>query len=99
MPASARNRATDVFLRLILFIVLAVFVARAFWRLVDGVVDGVKGQPRGTGRVPSRGVAMVRDPVCGTFVLPDRNRMISDGRTPVYFCSEKCRDAYRARTA
>ena len=51
--------------RLVLFIVLAVFVARAFWRMVDGIVEGLRG-PLGNGQVPSRGVAMVRDPVCGT---------------------------------
>jgi uncharacterized protein len=83
--------------RLILFIVLGIFVARAFWRLVDGIVDGVKGPPRGN--VPARGVQMVRDPVCGTYVLPDQARMISDGRSRVFFCSDACRDKYRARTA
>jgi len=84
--------------RLILFIVLGIFVARAFWRLVDGIVEGVKGPPP-PGNVPARGVQMVRDPVCGTFVLPDQRRMISDGRTHVFFCSDACRDKYRARTA
>jgi hypothetical protein len=84
--------------RLILFIVLGIFVARAFWRLVDGIVAGVKGAPR-NGGVPTRGVAMVRDPVCGTFVLPDPALMITDGRAPVFFCSAACRDKYRARTA
>jgi YHS domain-containing protein len=88
-----------VLARLVLFIVLGIVVARAFWRLVDGVLDGVRGQPRGKSQVPSRGVAMVRDPVCGTFVLPDRTRMISDGRTQVFFCSDRCRDQYRQRSA
>jgi YHS domain-containing protein len=88
-----------VLARLILFVVLGIVVARAFWRLVDGVLDGVRGKPRGKSQVPSRGVAMVRDPVCGTFVLPDRARMISDGRTQVFFCSDACRDQYLARTA
>ena len=84
--------------RLILFIVLGIFVARAFWRLVDGIVAGVRG-PRNSGGVPSRGVAMVRDPVCGTFVLPDHALMITDGRARVFFCSNACRDQYRARSA
>ena len=84
-------------LRLALFIVFAVIVARAFWRLIDGIVDGARG--KGSGGVPSRGVAMVRDPVCGTFVLPDNAKMISDGRARVFFCSDACRDKYLARTA
>ena len=87
-------------LRLALFIVLGIFVARAFWRLIDGITAGVRGQqPRGKRQVPSRGVAMVRDPVCGTFVLPDHARTLTDGRTRVFFCSDACRDQYQARTA
>jgi len=39
---------------------------------------------------------MVRDPVCGTFVLPDHALMVSDGRARVFFCSDACRDKYRA---
>ena len=83
--------------RLVLFIVLGVFVARAFWRLFDGIVDGARG--RSGGGAPSRGVAMVRDPVCGTFVLPDNAKMISDGRARVFFCSDACRDQYLSRSA
>ena len=87
-------------LRLALFIVFGIFVARAFWRLIDGIVDGVRGsQSRGGSRVPSRGVQMVRDPVCGTFLLPDHALTLVDGRARVFFCSDACRDTYRARTA
>jgi uncharacterized protein len=83
-------------LRLALFIVLGIFVARAFWRLVDGIAAGVRGgPPRGNGQVPTRGVQMVRDPVCGTFVLPDHALMLTDGRVRVFFCSSACRDKYR----
>ncbi|HEY2907553.1 MAG TPA: hypothetical protein VGJ29_16750 [Vicinamibacterales bacterium] len=83
-------------LRLVLFIALAVFVARAFWRLVDGILAGARGEQ--TSRV-RKGVQMARDPVCGTFVIPDAAVSIADGRLRVYFCSTKCRDQYRARTA
>jgi YHS domain-containing protein len=85
-----------VLLRLVLFIVLAMFVARAFWRLVDGIIAGARGEQ--TKRVP-QGVQMARDPVCGTFVIPDAAVSIADGRHHIYFCSTKCRDRYRARTA
>ena len=85
-------------LRLALFIVFAVVVARAFWRLVDGIFEGLSGKRPG-GQVPSRGVQMVRDPVCGTFLLPDHALMITDGRARVFFCSNACRDQYRARSA
>jgi uncharacterized protein len=83
-------------LRLVLFIVLGVIVARAFWRLIDGIVEGVKGgQPRGSSRVPTRGVQMVRDPVCGTFVLPDHALTAVDRGGRVFFCSAACRDKFR----
>ena len=83
--------------RFALFLVLAIFVARAFWRLVDGIVEGASGRSRGRS-TPQRGVSMVRDPVCGTFLLPDRALTLVDGRTEVFFCSDACRDKYR-RTA
>ena len=84
-------------MRLALFLVLAVLVARAFWRLLDGIIEGASGGRR-VG-VPDRGVQMVRDPVCGTFVVADRAVTLVDGRSRVYFCSDACRDRYRARTA
>ena len=84
-------------LRFLLFLALSIFVARAFWRLLDGIVEGASSrQPRG-GQAPERGVSMVRDPVCGTFVLPASAITLVDGRTRLYFCSDKCRDQYRAR--
>jgi len=87
-------------LRLILFLILGIIVARAFWRLVDGIVAGVSGRPpASSNKVPQHGVQMVRDPICGTFLLPERAVMLSDGRTRVFFCSDACRDKYRARTA
>jgi YHS domain-containing protein len=42
---------------------------------------------------------MVRDPVCGTFVVPERALTITNGREQVHFCSTTCRDKYRAKTA
>jgi YHS domain-containing protein len=89
-------------LRAVLEFVLMLVIARSFWRVVGGVIDGLGGTLRT--RVPDRGapdrgVPMVRDPVCGTFVLPERAVSLSDGRQRVYFCSTVCRDKYRARTA
>ena len=83
-------------LRLALFLVLAIVVARAFWRVFDGIVEAASGRPP-KGQVPDRGVQMVRDPVCGTFLLPDRAVMLADGRNRVFFCSDACRDRYRSR--
>jgi YHS domain-containing protein len=84
--------------RLLLLLLLAIFVVRALWRLVDGIIEGATGRPRPT-RSPQPGVQMARDPVCGTFVVPNRAVILAEGRGQVYFCSTKCRDKYRARTA
>ena len=83
-------------LRLTLFIVFAIIVARGFWRLVDGILEGVAGR-RPRSRAPARGVQMVRDPICGTFLLPDHALTLADGRAQLFFCSDSCRDKYRAR--
>ena len=84
-------------LRLALFIVLGVIVARAFWRLVDGIVEGVSGWPKGgRSQVPTRGVQMVRDPVCGTFVVPSTPHRKTISGTAYYFCSPECRDKFHA---
>jgi YHS domain-containing protein len=86
--------------RFILLLVLIIIISRMFWRLVDSFIEGVTGQPRsGRPRVPQRGVAMVRDPVCGTFVVPERAVTLVNGRARLFFCSETCRDKYRAKTA
>jgi len=39
----------------------------------------------------------VRDPVCGTFVLPDHALPLVDGRARLFFCSDACRAKYQAR--
>src|SRR4051812_31997195 len=85
-------------LRLILFVIFAVIVARAFWRLVDGILEGIGGRPRSADQVQTHGVQMVRDPVCGTFVLPDRALTLADERGRLFFCSDACRSTYQARS-
>jgi hypothetical protein len=83
----------------ILDFLLLLLVARALWRLGGGIVTGITQKPRQPEPPSPQGVQMVRDPVCGTFVLPDRALSVSVGRERVYFCSARCRDQYQARTA
>jgi len=92
-------------IRFVLLVVLGTLLARMFWRVVDSIIEGATERPRGSAAprrsapsVPTS-VQMLRDPVCGTFVVPDRAVMLVEGRTRVAFCSEACRDRYRARTA
>jgi YHS domain-containing protein len=86
-------------MRIIFYIVLLLFIFRALRSLWGGILEGLNQPRRSGGGVPSRGVAMVRDPVCGTFVLPERALSLSVGRELVYFCSARCRDDYRKRPA
>lgn len=83
------------FSRFVLLLVVILLAVRALRRLVGGVVQGVSG-PRRPSAPPDRGVRMVRDPVCGTFVVPSNALVIKDAGTARYFCSEKCRDAFRS---
>jgi YHS domain-containing protein len=78
------------------FLVLAILVlliARTFWRVVDGIMDGARERRRGSSPSPMK---LVRDPVCGTYVAPNTSVSLTDGGTTHYFCSEDCRAKYRA---
>ena len=82
--------------RFLLFFVLALFVLRSIWRLFEGIVEGATGTRRsGRGsRVPQPGAAMVRDPICGTFVVQSRARNAMRGGEQAFFCSDECRRAW-----
>jgi len=80
--------------RVILIAVLLIIVARMFWRVVDGIIEGASGQPR---RQVRSGVKLQRDPVCGTYVAPSTALSLTAAGMTQYFCSKKCRDEYLAR--
>jgi YHS domain-containing protein len=84
--------------RALLELILVIVVARSFWRVVGGILEGLGVQPPGAAQpgAPDRSVSMVRDPVCGTFVVPDRAVTLHEGGQRVAFCSTTCRDKYRA---
>ncbi len=80
-------------IRLILLGILILLVARAFWRLVDGILEAAGGTTRTRARTPS--VKLVRDPVCGTYVTPGNALTVTARGTTHYFGSEQCRSAFR----
>ncbi len=80
-------------LRVILVGIVLVLIARAFWRVVDGVVEGATGTPKR--RAPGGAKRLIRDPVCGTYILPNASLSLTSGGGTVYFCSEECRRKYR----
>jgi len=83
-------------IRLLLQALLVIVLVRALWRLLKGVLEGAgvvqPRQARGPGGAPA--VPLVRDPVCGTFVVPSRALSSGAGAERQYFCSERCRDRY-----
>src|SRR5262245_43988411 len=84
--SGARRRSAKVgelMVRAILEIILVMVVARSLWRVIGGIMEGLGARPRtGVPRSgpPDRGVSMTRDPVCGTFVVPERALALHDGR-------------------
>jgi len=103
MVAAGKSRELDV-LEVVLDLIFTAVAIRAIWKLLQGIMTGLTAPaagpspPRPPGP-PGQGVQMVRDPVCGTYVVPARALSIRDGSQQVYFCSDACRDKYRAKTA
>lgn len=83
-------------IRILLLAVLLIMVARAFWKLVDSIIEGSRGtSARQRGQAPA--VRLVRDPVCGTHVPPRPTLSLTTAGTTYYFCSERCLNEYRGR--
>jgi len=85
---------------LVLDVLFALFIARAAWKLVQGFMEGYTGRAKPPGRGgPAQSVHMSRDPVCGTYVIPNSALALTEGSRQIFFCSAACRDKYRAKTA
>jgi hypothetical protein len=85
-------------IRWLLILLLFGLLFRAIGRLVRGFLEGA-GYTRAPGGAPNGGgqtVPLVRDPVCGTFVVPSRAVALGTGASRQYFCCERCRDRYVA---
>ncbi len=88
--------------RALLLFLFFLFVARAFWRLVEGVARGAMGegaappQSRRRGPAAPSAVKMTQCPVCGTYVVPEKAITgVSKGKV-VHFCSDACRATFAA---
>jgi hypothetical protein len=79
-------------LGILLRLILLFIIVRALWRFARGIAEGLN---------PSldkpRAVGLVRDPVCGTFVVPSRSLTSGSGAEARFFCSERCREAWSRR--
>ncbi|MBM3781576.1 MAG: hypothetical protein FJW29_07875 [Acidobacteria bacterium] len=87
-------------LRFALLGLLFLVIARTFWRLVDGVVRGVTGEPEPRGRSAgprATAVKMSPCPVCGTYVVP-ASGVRAEVRGQTYlFCSAACCSTFMSR--
>ena len=83
-------------IRWLLIALLLLFIARAFWKVMDGIIEAAGGTSR-TRKARPPAVRLVRDPVCGTHVAPNTAVSLTSGGEIHYFCSEKCRSEYRKR--
>jgi len=76
----------------LLRILVVLLAARLVWSLLVALA---KSRARPTGAEPVRSGELVRDPVCGVYVL--RAGSFRDG--DVHFCSSDCRVAFREKRA
>jgi YHS domain-containing protein len=81
-------------IRFLLLALLVLIALRVLWRVLGGVFEGL-GYQRPGSSPPS--VGLVRDPVCGTFIVPSKALTSGSGSDTRYFCSEKCRRDYAGR--
>jgi hypothetical protein len=89
-----------VLLRALLLGLFFAFLARAAWRLLEGVVRGAMGNAPDAGRrqagPPQATVKMAQCSVCGTYVLPAKALTgVARGQV-TYYCSEACRGKHAA---
>ena len=70
--------------------ILLLIVIRLLWKFIRGVLEGA-----GVFQPPPKGnVGLVRDPVCGVFVVPSKALTAGHGADTRYFCSEQCRSQW-----
>lgn len=80
--------------RLLLWAILILLLTRSLSRLLHGVLDGAGYRRDGASQ---RSVGLVRDPVCGVFVVPGQALSVGTGSAMRHFCSEKCRREWLKR--
>jgi YHS domain-containing protein len=80
-------------IRFLLLLILGMVLARVLRGVLASAIAATREQPPSPAG-PSRGVKMVRDPVCGTFLPPGNALTVTDRGTVHYFCSEACREKH-----
>ena len=74
-------------------LLIIVLLVRAVWSFVSGFLAGASGPARVR---PGKSMALVQDPVCGTYVEQSRALSKRTGAKVHYFCSENCRSVFNS---
>ena len=82
-------------IRFVLFSLLLTLLVRSVIKLFGGIVEGASN-PDGRKAVPPS-TKMVKDPVCGTYVVPSKALTASRDNQTAWFCSAECRQAWQRR--
>jgi YHS domain-containing protein len=74
-------------------LLLVLLLIRVLSRLIGGVIAGMSEK-----KVRQEGpVQLVRDPICGTYVIPARALPLTAAGATQYFCSERCKEQFLAK--
>jgi YHS domain-containing protein len=87
-------------LRFLLLLLLFWLIARAFWRLMEGIVRGATSGAQAGAASSSRApgaVKMSQCPVCGTYVVPGKAISLTQGGQVFYFCGDPHRAEFQRR--
>ena len=79
--------------KLIIYLVLLLIIGRIVWRFMYAIFEGA-GMLKESRDRERTAVKLVRDPVCGVFVVPSQALTSGSGTSTRYFCSEKCRQQW-----
>jgi YHS domain-containing protein len=80
----------------LLRLVLILILVRLVWRFLANVMYGLTGsEPRVRPRAGDP-VPLVKDPVCGTYVVKAKALAARTNDETAWFCSEACRDTWRS---
>ena len=83
-------------IRFVLVSLLITLVVRAALRFFAGIVEGASGGARNPTPATTK---MVKDPVCGTYVVPSKALTASRDNQTAWFCSPECQQAWQRQVS
>lgn len=81
-------------IRFLIFTLAIVLALRSLYRFIASIVEGATGRSPSTARPRQVEGHMVKDPICGTYVVEGRALPGMRGRETAWFCSTKCQQAW-----